>query len=160
MRLFPSLLKNVVAPLVLRSNQHLMKEWLRIVEPVVKQRLCDYDERKSGKDVGPEPQDFLRWVANHARESGGPYFNEPGKIALRGLILKSAQLRTSTMVCAHALLDPVSPKQDDLEEIQEEVRTALSEHGGWTHEAVASIIKVNSVFRETFRLKSCAMIGV
>ncbi|KAK7722877.1 hypothetical protein SLS63_009151 [Diaporthe eres] len=126
-------------------NQHLMKEWLRIVEPVVKQRLCDYDERKSGKDVGPEPQDFLPWVVNHGRESGDPNFNEPVTIALRGLIPKSAQIRTSTI---------------DLEKIQEEVRTALSEHGRWTYEAVASMVKVNSFFRETVRLKSFAMIGV
>ncbi|KAK7698587.1 hypothetical protein SLS64_012326 [Diaporthe eres] len=93
-----------------KINQHLMKEWLRIVEPVVKQRLCDYDERKSGKDVGPEPQDFLPWVVNHGRESGDPNFNEPVTIALRGLIPKSAQIRTSTIVCAHNLLDPASPK--------------------------------------------------
>lgn len=154
------MLKNVVAPLVLRSNQHLMKEWLRIVEPVAKQRLCDYDERKSGKDVGPEPQDFLPWVVNHGRESGDPNFNEPVTIALRGLIPKSAQIRTSTIVCAHDLLDPASPKQEDLEKIQEEVRTALSEHGRWTYEAVASMVKVNSLFRETVRLKSFAMIGL
>ncbi|KAI7775628.1 uncharacterized protein LA080_006543 [Diaporthe eres] len=78
---------------------------------------------------------------------------------MRGL--SDSPLRTSTiMICAHALLDPVSLKQDDLEEIQEEVRTALSEHEKWTHEAVASIVKVNSVFRETVRLKSSAMIGV
>ncbi|KUI71210.1 Ent-kaurene oxidase [Cytospora mali] len=168
LRLVPSVLRPLVAPLVTLPNRLHERAFLKMVVPTVERRLREYDARRKGdikeeKEIGldPEPNDLLQWMIKQAKESGDPYLCSPRTLALRVLILNFASIHTSSFAITGVILDLVSSKREYIDELREEIRTVLGQHGGvWNKRALAQMEKLDSAFRESQRLNSFVTIGL
>lgn len=174
LRPLPGALRPLAAPAITLPNKLHKRAFLKILVPVVERRLREYDERHgrggeeedkkkkagSGLGLGPEPNDLLQWMIKQARESGDAYFSKPRTLALRVLILNFSSIFMSSFAITHVILDLVSSRREHIDELRDEVRTVLAEHGGqWDKHALARMEKLDSAFRESQRVNSMATMG-
>ncbi|KAF5610171.1 cycloheximide-inducible CIP70 (cytochrome P450 family) [Fusarium subglutinans] len=140
MKLFPSFVKPLVAPLITRSNRIHTREFEKIVEPEIKARLEEYDSQDE-----------------HLKSDRNDYF----ALAQRVLLLNFASIHTTTFAVTHALLDIASSSPDLILELREEIESVLKQHDGkWNKRAVAQLEKLDSAIRESQRKNSIVSIGV
>ncbi|KAG5758070.1 hypothetical protein H9Q72_013797 [Fusarium xylarioides] len=159
MKLFPSFVKPLVAPLVTRSNRIHTHEFEKILEPEIKARLEEYDSQnehlKSGRN------DYLQWLIEQAKEIGNPKNWQVSALAQRVLLLNFASIHTTTFAVTHALLDIASSSPDLILELRDEVEGVLKQHDDkWNKRAVAQLEKLDSAIRESQRKNSIVSIGV
>ncbi|POS79571.1 hypothetical protein DHEL01_v202043 [Diaporthe helianthi] len=165
LRLFPDLLKPLVAPIITIPKMLHQRAFFKVLRPTIEQRLRDYEERhrdlEKNKALGPEPNDFLQWLVNQAKEMGDPWYSKPSTLALRVQVLNFASIHTSSFAITGVILDLVASKPEYIEEMREEIRNVLAAHGGkWNKRALAEMQKVDSAFRESQRLNSFVTVGL
>ena len=126
--------------------------------------LEDYDRRQTdpeSKSADSQPNNYLQWTINAAKISGTPKDLDPKTIAGRVLLMQFAAIHTSSFAITHAILDLLSSKQEYLDELREEVTSAMNECGGqMTKQALAKMVKLDSFFRESARMNSFVSMGI
>ena len=138
----------------------------RILRPEIERRLAAHDARArdpeaKGQHHGPDPNDFLQWSIRQAKESGDPYMWRPSTLAGRVLLLNFAAIHTSSFSITSAILDLVSSRQEYIDALRAEIEGVLAEHGGvWNKRALAKMVKLDSVMRESARLNSFVTVGL
>ena len=130
----------------------------KILRPEIERRLKEYEARqadpetKAGED---EPNDFLQWSIRQAKTLDDPYYSKVDTLAGRVMLLNFASIHTSSFAITHVILDLACSRREYVEELREEIRTVLAEHGGtWNKRAVAAMTKLDSVMRESQRINS------
>lgn len=165
LRLFPEFIRPLVAPIVMIPNRMHQRAFFKVLRPTIEQRLREYDERhqdpEKNKALGPEPNDFLQWLINQAKEMGDPWLWKPSTLALRVQVLNFASIHTSSFAITGAILDLVASKPEYIEELREEISTVLAAHDGkWDKRALAEMQKLDSAFRESQRVNSFVTVGL
>lgn len=164
LKLFPSFLRPIVSLGIMLPNRLHERAFAKLLRPEIERRLREYDERKADpekKAREPEPNDFLQWMVNQAKESGDPYLMKPRTLALRILILNFASIHTSSFAITGAIFDLISHNKAYIEELREEIATVLAEHSGtWNKKALSNMVKLDSVMRESQRVNSFVTVGL
>lgn len=165
LRLFPEFIRPLAAAVLMIPNRIHQRAFFKVLRPTIEQRLREYDERhrdpEKNKALGPEPNDFLQWLVNQAKEMGDPYHMKPSTLALRVQVLNFASIHTSSFAITGAILDLVASKKEIIDELRDEIRTVLAAHGGkWNKRALAQMEKLDSCFRESQRVNSFVTLGL
>lgn len=165
LRLFPEFIRPLAAAVLMIPNRIHQRAFFKVLRPTIEQRLREYDERhrdpEKNKALGPEPNDFLQWLVNQAKEMGDPYHMKPSTLALRVQVLNFASIHTSSFAITGAVLDLVASKKEIIDELRDEIRTVLAAHGGkWNKRALAQMEKLDSCFRESQRVNSFVTLGL
>ncbi|KAF5667237.1 cytochrome P450 monooxygenase [Fusarium heterosporum] len=166
LRVFPSIVKPVVAPLITLPNRIHTRKFEKILKSEVETRLKEYDIQNHGangsnEDCNSERNDFLEWSIYQAKEIGNPKNWQASAISERILLLNFAAIHTTTFAATHALLDIASSSPELIEELRDEVEGVLEQHDKmWTKRAVAQLEKLDSAIRESQRKNSIVGIGV
>lgn len=165
LRLFPEFIRPLAAAVLMIPNRIHQRAFFKVLRPTIEQRLREYDERhrdpEKNKALGPEPNDFLQWLVNQAKEMGDPYHMKPSTLALRVQVLNFASIHTSSFAITGAILDLVASRKEIIDELRDEIRTVLAAHGGkWNKRALAQMEKLDSCFRESQRVNSFVTLGL
>ncbi|KKY36702.1 putative ent-kaurene oxidase [Diaporthe ampelina] len=165
LRLFPEFVRPLAAAVLMIPNRLHQRAFFKVLRPTIEQRLREYDERhrdpEKNKALGPEPNDFLQWLVNQAKEMGDPYHMKPSTLALRVQVLNFASIHTSSFAITGAVLDLVASRPGVMDELRDEIRTVLAAHGGkWNKRALAQMEKLDSTFRESQRVNSFVTMGL
>lgn len=165
LRMFPEFIRPLAAAVLMIPNRIHQRAFFKVLRPTIEQRLREYDERhrdpEKNKALGPEPNDFLQWLVNQAKEMGDPYHMKPSTLALRVQVLNFASIHTSSFAITGAILDLVASKKEIIDELRDEIRTVLAAHGGkWNKRALAQMEKLDSCFRESQRVNSFVTLGL
>lgn len=165
LRMFPEFIRPLAAAVLMIPNRIHQRVFFKVLRPTIEQRLREYDERhrdpEKNKALGPEPNDFLQWLVNQAKEMGDPYHMKPSTLALRVQVLNFASIHTSSFAITGAILDLVASKKEIIDELRDEIRTVLAAHGGkWNKRALAQMEKLDSCFRESQRVNSFVTLGL
>lgn len=137
----------------------------KLMLPEIQRRLAADEARQRDRDghkpMDPEPNDSLQWSIRQAKQMGDPYLWSPTTLTVRVMILDFAALHTTSFAITHALLDLAAPKQKYIDALRDEVQSVLAEHGGeWNKRALAQMVKVDSVLRESQQLNSPVSVGL
>ncbi|KAM7210685.1 Cytochrome P450 [Rhypophila decipiens] len=139
------------------------RQFEKLLEPEITKRVKAWDgmgadgDGDTGKKVSslePEPNDAIQWCLKSAKASDDPLMWKSTTIADRILIMNFASIHTSDYVLTQVLLDLAHSKQDYLDQLREEVETALRENGGWNKRTIGRLVKLDSTLRESARLNS------
>jgi cytochrome P450 len=164
LRFFPSYVRPILAPIVTIPIQLQSRRFFRLLRTEIKRRLEVYDARRAvpeRKGLEEEPNDFLQWSLNQAKEIGDPHLWQTNTLALRVLLLNFASIHTSSFAITHVILDLVCSKKEYIDELREEITTVLAEHGGvWDKRALSKMEKLDSVMRESQRINSFVTVGL
>ncbi|KAF4998659.1 hypothetical protein FGRMN_2985 [Fusarium graminum] len=166
LRVFPSFVKPVVAPLITLPNRIHTRKFASILKPEIETRLKEYDIQTHGAQGSSqlhdsERNDFLEWSIHQAKEIGNPKNWQASAISERILLLNFAAIHTTTFAATHALLDIASSSPDLIEELRDEVEIVLQQHDNqWSKRVVAQLEKLDSAIRESQRKNSIVEIGV
>lgn len=171
LRLLPRALRPLAALAITLPNRLHERAYIRILQPLIERRLREYDERRAvgspekqkeaALRLEPEPNDMLQWMVQQAKESGDPYLYAVRTLALRLLIINFASIHTSSFAITGVILDLVSSRPEYIDELRDEIRTVLAEHGGaWNKRALARMEKLDSAFRESQRVNSFVTVGL
>ncbi|KAH6985457.1 cytochrome P450 [Ilyonectria destructans] len=164
LRLFPKPIRPLLSLAIMIPNRIHTNAFVKILRPLIEQRLKKYDERQADPDkkaLKPEPNDFLQWSIKQAKESGNPSLWDPKTLAGRVLLLNFASIHTSSFAITGAILDLVSSKKEYIDELREEISSVLAEHGGqWNKRALAKMEKLDSAMRESQRVNSFVTVGL
>ena len=147
----------LVAPLITLQTRSCEGRFARVLIPEIERRLREYDDGEKGS----KNNDFLQWSLEQAKDSGDPAMWKPRTLASRILLMNMVSIHTSSLTFTNVILDLVSSKSEYIEELRTEVATVLNECGGvWTKAALARMIKLDSVFRESARLNTSVAVGL
>ncbi|KAI0150287.1 cytochrome P450 [Xylariaceae sp. FL1272] len=162
LKIFPSVVRPLVAPFILRKNRRAVKEAGTILKPEIVERLHRFDtrEKASSNKSSDEPNDFLQWCIKQGKSTGEPWTWDPDTLVGRVLLLSLASIHTSTFTISSLLFDLLSGSPEDIEELRAEASMALAENGGvWSKKVLSATPKLESAFRESQRLNSFAAIS-
>ena len=164
LKLLPRSLRGLAALVITIPNRIHWHKFINILRPEIEMRVKNYDEAHADpekKTTEPEPNDFLQWCLQQAKETGDPKMWRPETLAARILLLNFASIHTSSFALTHAVIDLVCSKQEYIDELREEISTVLAENGGeWNKRALAKMEKLDSVMRESQRVNSFVSVAV
>ncbi|KAK1834891.1 cytochrome P450 [Podospora conica] len=164
LRLVPKPLRTIVGPIASIPAHICTRQFEAVLRPEIQRRLADYDARQrdpEDKSLAPVPNDFLQWCLQQAKETGDPSMWTTATLASRVLLLNFAAIHTSAFSITSAILDLVFSKQEYVDELRVEIEQVLAEHGGeWNKRALAKMVKLDSVMRESSRLNSFVTVGL
>ncbi|KAK0741381.1 cytochrome P450 [Schizothecium vesticola] len=164
LRLIPKPLRTLAGPLASIPAHICTRQFEAVLRPEIQRRLADYDARQrdpEDKSIAPGPNDFLQWSIHQAKETGDPYMWTTATLAGRVLLLNFAAIHTSAFSITSAILDLVFSKQEYVDELRAEIEHVLAEHGGeWNKRALAKMVKLDSIMRESSRLNSFVTVGL
>jgi cytochrome P450 len=158
-------LRPIMAPLITIPNYIHTRKFRKILASEISRRLRNYDEhRRDPEAKSPaesEPNDFLQWSIQQAKEAGDPYMWRNATLADRILAVNFAAIHTTSFTLTDALLDLVSSKPETLDEIRDEVTSVLALHGGqWNKRALAQLEKLDSAIRESARYSAMVSLAL
>lgn len=166
LRALPRPLRPLIAPLLTLPNRIHSNRFIAIILPEVERRLRAYDAAVVDNDKAnddEQPNDFLQWSINQARQSEDPYLAQPRTLAGRILLLNFAAIHTSSFALTGVLLDLVCSDKgaEDIAELRDEIATVLAEQAGrWDKHALARMVKLDSCMRESARVNSFVTVGL
>lgn len=158
LRLFPSFLRPVVAPLITLPNRWHTNKFIALLGPEIDRRIAKYDSKSSDDQ---EPNDCLQWAIAQAKRTGKPKHWTKAALAQRILLLNFAAIHTSSFAIAHALLDLAASPPETIETLRQEIHDVMAQHNGvWSKIALAQLKKLDSVMRESQRKNSFVVTAV
>lgn len=147
LKMFPNSLRDLSALVVTIQNRIHWNAFIRILRPEIEKRVKKYDEAHAGpekKVTSSEPNDFLQWCLQQAKESGDPYMWRPEILAARVLLLNFASIHTSSFALTHAVIDLICSKREYIDELREEISPVLAENGDeWNKKALSKMEKLD-----------------
>ncbi|KAI0132893.1 cytochrome P450 [Xylariales sp. AK1849] len=164
LRMYPNFVKPLVAPLYTKKTKAHTKDFYNILMPEIQRRLREYELYQSKPEkqgLEPDHNDFLQWSIAQAKTQDDPRMAKPSTLAGRVLMLNFGAIHTTSFTITHAIFDLFSSKQEYVDELREEISSALIEHGGkWTKKALVQMEKLDSIVRESLRLNMVSTFGV
>ncbi|KAH6657410.1 cytochrome P450 [Truncatella angustata] len=156
-------LRPIVGLFITMPHRIHTNRFYRIMKPEIDRRLKAFDAQQvdpEAKASKSESNDFLQWSIKQAKATGDPYHWKSYSLACRIMLLNFASIHTSSFAITHVLLDLASSKQEYIDELREEIREVLADHGGqWNKRTLAALSKLDSTMRESQRLNSFATLA-
>ncbi|KAF5321052.1 hypothetical protein D9619_000106 [Psilocybe cf. subviscida] len=148
LRFFPKFLKPIASKYLVDIEADL-KPLARYLEPVINERL-QYQRRygrNSEKEWEDKPNDTLMWLMEECQKSGAQV--TPYEMATRLYFLTFASDGIATMLqCA---LYEICTRPEYVQPLRDEVQEVVAADG-WTKDAVGSMHRMDSFFREVHRV--------
>jgi len=162
LKLIPNFLHTIFAPLIVRECRRHFNICKSIAAPIIEDRI--HRMRTQGKAYEPA-NDVLQWILDDAFEAVDqePYRLTTDWLCSCLLLLNMVAIHTTSMVTTNTLLDLYSaPNRDELVAgLREEAERVLTiSKGEWSKEAVNSLLRTDSVIRETMRVTSLGELGL
>lgn len=157
LRMTPVVLRPLFAKYITRKNREHVRKFIEILSPVVETR------QKALGSGAEEPNDMIQWLIRNAIRLNDPIEQDPFMISARILSVNFAAINTTNQLLTNALFDLISPPSSPaiIEAIATEARSALNAgNGEWTKEALAGMVKMDSILRESIRLNSFLTVGL
>lgn len=127
-----------------RTAREYMRGARELVQTILRQRQKLKEEAAANGKPPPEYNDAIEWVAEESK--GRPYDPE-----LIQLSLSTFSVHTTTDLLSHVLGD-IALHQDIITPLREEAISVL-EKGGWQKSSLDQMILLDSVIKESQRLK-------
>lgn len=151
----PRLLQPLILPLLFLPNLKVQRDMRRLLEPIIKQDLNEWEAAKDRREVlkvkEGERLPYHKWLMSRY---------SPGKATPRQLatdqILTAFESTVSTAIFLHNVLLDVATRP----EIQEELRREVVQNtvdGQLPSTNLKELRKMDSVMRETFRMSPSAL---
>lgn len=166
LRQFPDAIRPFLAKLVALPCKYYINKTEKFLQPEIKHRLAKLERRENDlekKAPEAEPNDFLQWQINYAREKLAPSELDPHIIAGRLLALNFAAIHTSTFSITNAIFDLIStdPSLDHIGQLRAEAAAILAaDDGVWTKSGLSKMHKIDSALRESLRVRSFLSAGL
>ena len=169
LRMYPSLIKPLVAPFYTKRTRAHTKAFYDVLMPEIRQRLQEYDqyqEKNGQQQQGVNNStgyhnDFLQWSIPQAKAHRDPRMAEPSTLAGRVLMLNFGAIHTTSFTITHAVFDLFSSSQETVDELRDEIARVLAQNEGqWNKKALLQMEKLDSLVRETLRLNMASTFGV
>ena len=163
LRLFPSILRPLIAPLITIPNNYHDFVFGKKLRPEIERRLENISELRPSRRTEQtslskaEPHDFLQWTIRLALTSPHPIDRTPRILAARMLSLNFAAGHTTAVGAVGLFFDLLAsdPSHNYVAQLREEARSVLAWGGGrWSRAAVQRLYKLDSALRESHRLNS------
>lgn len=161
LHIFPQVLHPIVGRLITIPNYLHWRAASRSVLPIIEQRLNDMRRKEAGdlemKSWTP-PEDYITWHIRLAMAEGNSFELDPYVISKRILPINFAAIHTTVLTGQSWMLDlwslPASGRA--LDTIRDEIEAHKPVEGHWTKQGLASLIRLDSSFRESQRLSNFA----
>ena len=141
LRIMPQTLRPLLAPLVTLPQRMATRRFFNKLRPEVNRRMR---ELFANPGSASNSNDFLQWTIDAAVQSGDPYMMKPDTIMGRVLLLNFLSIYTSTLALTHVLLDLAASSPTIIEELRNEIATAMEAHGGeWSKRTLGDIPKLD-----------------
>lgn len=171
LRIFPSWMRPVIAPLITIPNRRHTSKFIDLLSPEIDARLAKYDAKAASnsdsnsnhndKQDEDEPNDCLQWAIEQAKRSGNPKNWTKSVLAHRVLLLNFAAIHTSSFAISHALFDLAAAPPGTIDILRREITDVLAQHDGvWSKISLAQLRKLDSVMRESQRKNSFVAVSV
>ncbi|KAI0108564.1 cytochrome P450 [Nemania sp. FL0031] len=153
---FPKFLRPIVAPIATLPNRIHTNRFYRIVRPLVRQRLKEYEKYSNDPDrKSKEPKDLLQWCMKQSKEVSDPYHGKVDTLVGRMMLNNFNSIHASSFAATQAIFDLAAGKPEYIDELRDEITSALSDQGDeWNKRALAAMPKLDSMMRESARLNS------
>ncbi|KAI1463630.1 cytochrome P450 [Daldinia caldariorum] len=156
MNCFPLFLRKFVGPMVAIRTRNLQARCVRMLVPIVNERLRILSAPKQDEEV---PEDFVQWLIATANKDGTEQLDAT-RIANRLIALMTPLIFAVCYVFAYAVLDVYgSPdKEEFISGLYAECKHASEKHTSLgTAEAVDSLCRVGSTIRESMHTSDVAV---
>ncbi|EHL01927.1 putative Ent-kaurene oxidase [Glarea lozoyensis 74030] len=163
---FPPSIRWVVAPLISLRARHFQARYVKMLLPLVEERLLTRLAEKGGEQVPEEvPDDFLQWMLPICAKNKDPAQNQldAHRIALRLASLLTPLIFAVCYVFAHCVVDIHSSnaRANILAGLEEECSRVSAQYGGLTTSASVDALKrVDSVLRESMRISDVSVTNI
>lgn len=151
-RLVPSLLQPILAPIITLPNRYHTHKIRKMLRPEILRRLQVAD--RGHDDI---PNDFLQWLITYARKSLEPEESTPKFLSDRIATVNFAAIHTSTFTSVNAIYDIASSPDMTtiLSEIKAEVQSIMPQSDEkWSKSSVQKMVKTDAILRESMRYSS------
>lgn len=161
----PPALKPILGNIASLANKWHYRQTAKHTIPLVKQRLRDIAAKSAGDPTYAdwvEPNDYVSWHIRLATQEGRADELDPVRITQRLIPINFASIHTTVMTAHATLLDLLSadPAEGYLDGIREEAARVWaqeeSEHGTWSKNGLARLLRTDSAIRESMRLSTFA----
>ncbi|KAJ9609815.1 hypothetical protein H2200_006144 [Cladophialophora chaetospira] len=179
LRLFPGMIRSLVAPIATYNNRKHTREYTRILTPEIlrRQRLqyqlpdIEKDLKSENKpeavtlDEEDQKNDFLQWLLTRSKTKSytNPDEADPNIICARLLHTNFASVHTTSFIGTNALLDILASPHNEhvLETLRKEaLETMDGEHSLWTRHSLTKMLYLDSALRESSRRASIVGVGI
>ncbi|KIW32981.1 uncharacterized protein PV07_04487 [Cladophialophora immunda] len=182
LRLFPGIVRPLVAPVATYSNRKHTREYTEILTPEIIRRQRLQQETASGpksehkgseaEQTGDEAKnDFLQWLLTRSLTKSYPLPDEtdPRIISARLLHVNFASVHTTSFIGTNALLDILAAPKNErvLETLRKEALDNMEPDAGsgpassmWSRTAISKMHYLDSALRESSRRASIIGVGV
>ncbi|CAG2016464.1 unnamed protein product [Fusarium graminearum] len=158
---FPQVLHPIVGRLITIPNYLHWRAATRRVLPTIEKRIEDMRRKEAGdpemKSWTP-PEDYITWHIRLAMAEENSFELNPYVISKRLLPINFAAIHTTVLTGQSWMLDlwslPASERA--LDTIRDELETNKPVDGPWTKQNLASLMRLDSSFRESQRLSNFA----
>ena len=174
MRLFPSIIRPLIAPLATRNNRKYTGNLTEILTPEILRQQSLRHSSETKKDVkvkekdeaeDDEKNDFLQTLLARVetRSRSNPNETDPSTVCARLLHTNLVSVPTTSFIGTNTLLDILaSPKSERvLDTLREEaIDTMDADDELWTHNGLTKMEHLDSALRESSRLASIVGVGI
>ncbi|KAH8763018.1 putative Ent-kaurene oxidase [Hyaloscypha sp. PMI_1271] len=153
----PKTLKGILAPLIRILDVNYFRQNSKVVVPLIKKRLSSPSIEEKKKN------DYIQWSIDHSYDRKDRSLRTVDIINKRLSVIQFAVIQSSTITLANLALDLASyPELPSMfSHIRFEVLNELQTTGGeWTKEALARMVSLDSVLRESMRMWGFVSRGV
>lgn len=172
LRLFPGMIRFLVAPLVTYPNRKHTREYTRILKPeILRRQRIKQESRDVEKDA--EKNDFLQWLLTRSlgKDHVTPDETDPDIICARLLHTNFASVHTTSFIGTNAILDILSAplKEGVVETLRNEALETMDSDiesdssltpKMWSRTSLSKMHYLDSALRESSRRASIIGVGV
>ncbi len=176
LRLFPSIIRSIVAPLATYNNRKHTKAFTKILTPEILRRQHlqqqspglekEAEPNEEPKlDVKDEKNDFLQWllIRSQTKSYTKPDETDPKIVSARLLHTNFASVHTTSFIGTNALLDILaSPRNEHVLDTlrKEALDTMDGDDKLWTRNSLSKMLYLDSALRESSRRASIVGVGI
>ena len=158
---FPQVLHPIIGRLITIPNYLHWRTAARRVVPIIEERIKDMQRKEAGdpemKNWSP-PEDYFTWHIRLAMAEGNAFELDPIVVSKRILPINFAAIHTTVLTGHSWMLDlwSLSPDGRALDTLRDELKAHQPTEGHWTKQSLASLVRLDSSFRESQRLSNFA----
>ena len=147
LRLFPSPFRGIAAyfmPSYWRIQQNVTAAQ-RLLGPIIRDRRHE----AAHNPAWDEPNDFLQWMMNNARQDEG----HPDDLAHRQLLVSLGAIHTTSMQVSHFMYD-LCTYPEYIEDLRQEIISTIREDSGFKKTTLNKMRKLDSFLKESQRMNA------
>jgi hypothetical protein len=164
LNLTPSILRPLVAPLIVIPNHIHHRRTAQYTIPIIQERQAQIRRKKEEPEFKyEEPNDYISWHTNLALSEGRKDQMDPLKVSRGLLALNFAAIHTTSLTITNTLFDLLGSPNSEIfmSAISEEITRVYREcNGEWTKASLNRLVRTDSAIRESMRYSNFQHRGI